>query len=175
MRHRERLGNGQGSKRLVRDERGAREPKVRGEDRDHHRRQPRHRSVDRRRLVADGARVVITGRGKEALDEAVASLGGPGHALGVAGKADDPDHQADTVRQAVESYGSVDFLVNNTASPIARTPPLQSTAMPARSAERFDALSLDKGVLVGPASVGVGGSDEPALLDGSALCGWQPA
>ena len=66
------------------------------------------------RLVADGARVVITGRGKEGLDEAVASLGGPERALGVAGKADDPAHRADTVRQAVETYGSVDFLVNNT-------------------------------------------------------------
>ncbi|KAB2809411.1 SDR family oxidoreductase [Pimelobacter simplex] len=66
------------------------------------------------RLVADGARVVITGRGQEALDEAVAALGGPAHALGVAGKADDAEHQAATVRQALASFGSIDFLVNNT-------------------------------------------------------------
>jgi len=65
------------------------------------------------RLVADGARVVITGRNKEALDAAVMSLGGPEHALGVAGKADDLDHQADTVRQAIETFGSADLLVNN--------------------------------------------------------------
>ncbi|MEU0316777.1 SDR family oxidoreductase [Nocardioides sp. NPDC006273] len=66
------------------------------------------------RLVADGARVVITARKKEALDEAVVQLGGPEVALAVAGRADDPDHQADVVRQAIETFGSIDFLVNNT-------------------------------------------------------------
>jgi NAD(P)-dependent dehydrogenase (short-subunit alcohol dehydrogenase family) len=66
------------------------------------------------RLVAEGARVVITARKKEALDEAVEHLGGPGVALGVAGKADDLRHQADTVRQTIETFGSVDLLVNNT-------------------------------------------------------------
>ncbi|MGW4028624.1 SDR family oxidoreductase [Streptomyces sp. NPDC004838] len=66
------------------------------------------------RLVAEGARVVITGRTKDTLDEAVAALGGPAHALGVAGKADDSEHQADTIRQAIAAYGSVDLLVNNT-------------------------------------------------------------
>jgi NAD(P)-dependent dehydrogenase (short-subunit alcohol dehydrogenase family) len=65
------------------------------------------------RLVAEGARVVVTARKKEALDEAVAALGGPS-ALGVAGKADDVEHQADTVRQAIETFGSLDLLVNNT-------------------------------------------------------------
>ncbi|NES27531.1 glucose 1-dehydrogenase [Micromonospora terminaliae] len=65
------------------------------------------------RLVAEGARVVVTGRKREALDEAVARLG-EGHALGVAGHADDPDHQAEVVTRAVETFGSADFLVNNT-------------------------------------------------------------
>lgn len=65
-------------------------------------------------LVADGAQVVITGRGKEALDEAVAHLGGSANALGVAGRADDVDHQDETIRQALTAFGSVDFLVNNT-------------------------------------------------------------
>jgi len=66
------------------------------------------------RLVAEGARVVITARKKEALDEAVEQLGGAGHALGVAGRADDVEHQADAVRQAIETFGSADLLVNNT-------------------------------------------------------------
>lgn len=65
------------------------------------------------RLVADGAKVVITARKQEELDKAVASLGGPDVALGVAGRADDVDHQADTVARAIETFGSVDFLVNN--------------------------------------------------------------
>ena len=66
------------------------------------------------RLVADGARVVITARKKEALDEAVAHLGGPDVALAVAGRADDANHQSDVVHQAIETFGSIDFLVNNT-------------------------------------------------------------
>jgi len=65
------------------------------------------------RLVADGARVVITARKKEALDEAVASLGGAKHAIGVTGRADDLEHQAATVAAAIETFGSADFLVNN--------------------------------------------------------------
>ena len=66
------------------------------------------------RLVADGARVVLTARKTEALEEAVAGLGGADVALGVAGHADDPAHQAETVAAALEAFGSVDFLVNNT-------------------------------------------------------------
>ncbi|ROO85963.1 3-oxoacyl-[acyl-carrier protein] reductase [Actinocorallia herbida] len=66
------------------------------------------------RLVAEGAKVVITARKKDALDEAVSALGGPEHALGVAGHADDIAHQAETVRLAIETFGSADLLVNNT-------------------------------------------------------------
>ena len=65
------------------------------------------------RLVEEGARVCVTARKPEALEEAVASLGGPGHALGIAGKADDPEHRADAVRRTVETFGSLDLLVNN--------------------------------------------------------------
>jgi NAD(P)-dependent dehydrogenase (short-subunit alcohol dehydrogenase family) len=66
------------------------------------------------RLVADGARVVITARKQEALDEAVQQLGGPDVALAVAGKADDPAHQDEAIAQTLERFGSVDMLVNNT-------------------------------------------------------------
>jgi len=65
------------------------------------------------RLVADGAKVVITARKPEPLAEAVAALGGPEHALGVAGRVDDVEHQADVVAKAVETFGSADLLVNN--------------------------------------------------------------
>jgi 3-oxoacyl-[acyl-carrier protein] reductase len=65
------------------------------------------------RLVADGARVVVTARKKKTLDQAVTRLGGPAHALGVAGRADDPEHQHESIRQAIEAFGSVDMLVNN--------------------------------------------------------------
>jgi NAD(P)-dependent dehydrogenase (short-subunit alcohol dehydrogenase family) len=66
------------------------------------------------RLVAEGAKVTITARKQDALDDAVARLGGPDVALAVAGRADDPDHQADTVAKTIEAFGSADLLVNNT-------------------------------------------------------------
>jgi 3-oxoacyl-[acyl-carrier protein] reductase len=66
------------------------------------------------RLVADGARVVITARKPDSLAEAVASLGGPEHAIGIAGHAADPAHQAEVVARAIEAFGGADFLVNNT-------------------------------------------------------------
>ena len=66
------------------------------------------------RLVDDGARVVVTARKPEALAQAVAQLGGAEHALAVPGRSDDPDHQAETVQAAVETFGSLDLLVNNT-------------------------------------------------------------
>ena len=66
------------------------------------------------RLVAEGAKVTITARKQEALDEAVEKLGGSAVALAVAGRADDPEHQADAVAKTIEAFGSADLLVNNT-------------------------------------------------------------
>jgi 3-oxoacyl-[acyl-carrier protein] reductase len=65
------------------------------------------------RLVADGARVVVTGRKPDALEQAVATLGGPDVTLGVAGHNDDTDHQAEAVSRAIATFGSLDLLVNN--------------------------------------------------------------
>lgn len=67
-----------------------------------------------RRLVAEGATVVITARKNDLLKQAVESLGGSDVALGVAGRADDNAHQAEVVRHAIERFGSLDCLVNNT-------------------------------------------------------------
>jgi NAD(P)-dependent dehydrogenase (short-subunit alcohol dehydrogenase family) len=64
------------------------------------------------RIVAEGGRVVITGRRAETLQEAVAELG-PDHALGIAGKADDAGHRADAVGRTIERFGRLDHLVNN--------------------------------------------------------------
>lgn len=67
------------------------------------------------RLVTGGGRVVITGRQQDALDAAVGRLGGPGCALGIAGRADDAAHQDIVVQRALAHFGSVDLLVNNAA------------------------------------------------------------
>jgi NAD(P)-dependent dehydrogenase (short-subunit alcohol dehydrogenase family) len=64
-------------------------------------------------LVDRGARVVVTARKPEALAEAVEQLGGPAKAVAVAGNAGDPEHRAEAVRTAVETFGSLDCLVGN--------------------------------------------------------------
>ncbi len=66
------------------------------------------------RLVADGAKVVITARKQEALDAAVAELGGPDVAVAVAGSGDDQEHQDQVIATAIDTFGSADFFVNNT-------------------------------------------------------------
>jgi NAD(P)-dependent dehydrogenase (short-subunit alcohol dehydrogenase family) len=66
------------------------------------------------RLVAEGARVIVTARKPEPLAEAVEQLGGADVALGIAGNAGDAEHRAEAVARAVETFGSLDLLVNNT-------------------------------------------------------------
>lgn len=93
------------------------------------------------RLVDEGARVVITARHAEALDEAVAGLGGSDVALGVAGRADDADHQADTVARAVETFGSLDLLVNNTGINPAYGPLMELDLDAARKITEVNAIA----------------------------------
>lgn len=64
------------------------------------------------RLVADGARVAITARKPETLEEAVAELGD--RAIAVAGNAGDPEHQQEVIDRVLGEWGRLDFLVNNT-------------------------------------------------------------
>lgn len=66
-----------------------------------------------RRLVAEGAKVAITARGEEALAAAVEELGAD-NAIGVPGKAHDPEHQDDVIAKVTARFGPIDHLVNNT-------------------------------------------------------------
>ena len=66
------------------------------------------------RLVEEGVRVVVTARKPEALAAAVEQLGGAERALGIPGRADDTTHRDEVVAAAVETFGSLDLLVNNT-------------------------------------------------------------
>ena len=84
------------------------------------------------RLVADGARVVITARKSEALTEAVDALGGPAHALAIAGRADDAAHQDEVIAAARATFGRLDYLVNNAGINPAYGPMLDSDTEVAR-------------------------------------------
>ena len=65
------------------------------------------------RLVDEGARVVVTARKPDGLASAIEQLGAD-NAIAVAGRSDDPDHQQEAVDTAVERFGGLDVLVNNT-------------------------------------------------------------
>ena len=67
-----------------------------------------------RRLVAEGVRVVVTARKPEPLAAAVAQLGGPEYAVGLAGSAADASHQDEAIALAHSRFGSLSYLVNNT-------------------------------------------------------------
>ncbi len=82
------------------------------------------------RLVAEGGRVVITGRKQEALDAAVATLGPAASA--VAGHADDPDHRAAVLAHIDQRHGRIDHLVNNAGINPAYGPALELDPAAAR-------------------------------------------
>ncbi len=67
-------------------------------------------------LVDRGARVAVTARRPDTLAEAVDRLGGPGRALGVSGRAADPDSRMQAIEATMAEYGSIDLLVNNTGT-----------------------------------------------------------
>ena len=94
-----------------------------------------------RRLVADGARVVITARGPEALAEAVEVFGGPSRALAFVGHADDPEHQGEVVSAALDTFGRIDFLVNNAGINPSYGPMLETDIDEARKILEVNVLS----------------------------------
>lgn len=78
-------------------------------------------------LVARGDRVLVTGRNPETLAAAVAQLGGPERAVAVAGRAHHEDHQDEAVARALETFGRIDFLVNNVGTSPVFGPVVEAT------------------------------------------------
>jgi len=93
------------------------------------------------RLVAEGARVVLTARRPEALAQAVEALGGPAHALGIAGHADDSAHQSVVVAAALGTFGRLDYLVNNAGINPSFGPMLETDLEAARKILEVNVLS----------------------------------
>ena len=80
------------------------------------------------RLVAEGARVVITARHEDALRAAAQRLGPPETVRYVAGKADDPAHRAEVFDRVERELGGIDCLVNNAGINPAYGPALEIEA-----------------------------------------------
>lgn len=71
-----------------------------------------------RALAAEGARVAICGRSRDALDAAAAALSGSGaDVLAVEADVTDPASPSQLVRATVERFGRLDILVANAGGP----------------------------------------------------------
>ncbi len=70
-------------------------------------------------LVAEGARVVVSGRHQESLDTAVAELGE--RAVGVVGDNGDPDQAERLVQAAFDTWGRLDGALISVGGPPAKT------------------------------------------------------
>jgi len=68
-------------------------------------------------LRREGADVVICARGQEGLDDTLAALGGPDHALGLVEDVTDPGAPARLVAAALSRFGRLDILVANAGGP----------------------------------------------------------
>jgi 2,3-dihydroxy-2,3-dihydro-p-cumate dehydrogenase len=82
-----------------------------------------------RRLLADGARLLVAARTKEELDAGLAELAGrPGgrEVQGFVGDLASPEAGEELVTAAVEAFGAVDILVNNAGGGVIR-PTLEHT------------------------------------------------
>lgn len=65
------------------------------------------------RYLQEGARVVITGRNQNKLDEACMASPVPNHIIGCVADARSPKEMERAVQRAVEAFGSLDILVPN--------------------------------------------------------------
>jgi 3-oxoacyl-[acyl-carrier protein] reductase len=68
-------------------------------------------------LVADGARVVVSSRSEEQVRAAVAALGGPGRAAGVAADLAEPQTPETLVRTAHDAFGGLDGALVSVGGP----------------------------------------------------------
>ena len=126
------------------------------------------------RIVAEGGRVAITARKPEPLQDAVASLGGPGAAIAVAGKADDPEHRTEALETVEREYGRLDVLVNNTGINPAYGPLTELDAGAARKIMDVNvlaALEWSRAAL----DHGLGRTEPGAIVNIASVAGLHPA
>src|SRR5579875_440623 len=127
-----------------------------------------------KRLHAEGAQVVITARKPDGLAAAVAELGGEPDVISVAGKADDKAHQEEAIRTAVNTFGRLDVLVNNTGINPAFGPLTEldeSAARKIMDVNVLAALAWTRRAL----AAGLGSSGPAAIVNMASVAGLAPA
>ncbi|MEO8888871.1 MAG: SDR family oxidoreductase [Jatrophihabitantaceae bacterium] len=126
------------------------------------------------RIVAEGGRVLITARNAEGLQAAAEQLGGPEHALYLAGRADDAEHQAEAFAVATREFGRLDVLVNNTGINPAYGPLTElddSAARKIMEVNVLSALSWTRQAL----AAGLGADGPGAIVNMASVAGISPA
>ncbi len=121
------------------------------------------------RLLAEGARVLITARKDDGLAAAAATLDVGDRLRTVAGRGDDPEHQAAVVADAVAAFGRLDVLVNNAGINPAYGPLLELDESAARKLMDVNVLAALAWVRAVPAS-GVS-----AVVNVASIAGLRPA
>ena len=126
------------------------------------------------RLHAEGAHVVITARKPDGLAAALEEIGGGEDVVSVAGRADDPEHQQEAIDTAVQRFGRLDVLVNNTGINPAYGP---LTELPEDAARKI----MDVNVLAAlswtrrAVASGLGAESPGAVVNMASVAGIGPA
>lgn len=127
-----------------------------------------------RRLVAEGARVAVTARKPEGLAAARELLGGPEHAVVIAGRGDDAEHQAQAVRTAVATFGRLDVVINNTGINPVYGPLSEVDDAAARKIMDVNVLAALRWVREALAA-GLGAQGGAAVVNIASIAGLRPA
>ncbi|MDI3418171.1 SDR family oxidoreductase [Streptomyces luteolus] len=126
------------------------------------------------RLVAGGARVVITARKEAALKEAAAALGTPDRVRYVAGSAEQPESRQAAVAAAVEGFGAIDLLVNNTGINPVYGPLLDLDPAAARKIFEVNCLAALNWIRLAR-EAGMGERGPGAVVNVSSIAGLRPS